>query len=159
MRCQYILEIKPLLVASFANIFSHSIGGSNKMLLWFMSKSVLPMFSSRNFLVSGLTLRSLIHFVFIFYMVWGNILISFFTFSCAVFPVPLLRRMPFPNILIYFVLISILFLLNYIWLTVLCHFLLQSIVTQLYIYIHFFLILSSIMFYPKRLDIVPCAVQ
>ena len=31
-----------------------------------MSESVLPMFSSRRFIVSGLTFRSLIHFVFIF---------------------------------------------------------------------------------------------
>ena len=31
-----------------------------------MSESVLPMFSSRNFIVSGLTFRSLIHFKFIF---------------------------------------------------------------------------------------------
>ena len=31
-----------------------------------MSESVLPMFSSRNFIVSGLTFRSLIHFEFIF---------------------------------------------------------------------------------------------
>ena len=31
-----------------------------------MSESVLPMFSSRSLLVSGLTLRSLIHFEFIF---------------------------------------------------------------------------------------------
>ena len=31
-----------------------------------MSESVLPMFSSRSFLVSGLTFRSLIHFEFIF---------------------------------------------------------------------------------------------
>ena len=31
-----------------------------------MSKSVLPMFSSRSFIVSGLTFRSLIHFEFIF---------------------------------------------------------------------------------------------
>ena len=30
-----------------------------------MSESVLPMFSSRSFIVSGLTLRSLIHFEFI----------------------------------------------------------------------------------------------
>ena len=35
-----------------------------------MSESVLPMFSSRSFIVSGLTLRSLIHFEFIF--VYGN---------------------------------------------------------------------------------------
>ena len=31
-----------------------------------MSESVLPMFSSRCFTVSGLTFRSLIHFEFIF---------------------------------------------------------------------------------------------
>ena len=31
-----------------------------------MSKSVLPMFSSRSCIVSGLTFRSLIHFEFIF---------------------------------------------------------------------------------------------
>ena len=31
-----------------------------------MSKSVLPMFSSRSFIVSGLTFRSLIHYEFIF---------------------------------------------------------------------------------------------
>ena len=31
-----------------------------------MSKSVLPMFSSRSFMVSGLTFRSLIHFELIF---------------------------------------------------------------------------------------------
>jgi len=31
-----------------------------------MSESVLPMFASRSFIVSGLTLRSLIHFEFIF---------------------------------------------------------------------------------------------
>ena len=31
-----------------------------------MSESVLPIFSSKSFTVSGLTFRSLIHFVFIF---------------------------------------------------------------------------------------------
>ena len=31
-----------------------------------MSESVFPMFSSRSFIVSGLTFRSLIHFEFIF---------------------------------------------------------------------------------------------
>ena len=36
------------------------------MLLRFMSYSVLPMFSSKILMVSGLTLRSLIHFEFIF---------------------------------------------------------------------------------------------
>ena len=41
-------------------------GGSKKILLWFMSKCVLPMFSSRSLMVSGLTFRSLIHFEFLF---------------------------------------------------------------------------------------------
>ena len=37
-----------------------------KLLLWFISKSVLPMFSSRRFMVSGLLFRSLIHSELIF---------------------------------------------------------------------------------------------
>ena len=43
--------------------------GSKKLLLWFMSKSVLSMFSSRSLIVAGLTCRSLVHFELIF--VWG----------------------------------------------------------------------------------------
>ena len=81
MSCLYILEINPLSVVSFANIFSHPEGclfvlfmvsfavqkllkfhlftfvfisvtlggGSKKILLQFMSKSVLPMFASTSF--------------------------------------------------------------------------------------------------------------
>uniref|UniRef100_A0A9L0TUC7 Uncharacterized protein n=1 Tax=Equus caballus TaxID=9796 RepID=A0A9L0TUC7_HORSE len=40
--------------------------GLENMLLRLMSKSVLPMFSSRSCMVSGLTLKSLIHFELIF---------------------------------------------------------------------------------------------
>ena len=93
----YILNINPLLVISFANIFSHSVDffvlsmvsftvqkllslvrshqfnfaffsfalgvWSKKLLLQFISKSVLPVFFfSRSFMVSGLIFRSLIHF-------------------------------------------------------------------------------------------------
>ena len=36
------------------------------ILLQFISKSVLPLFSSKSFIVSGLTFRSLVHFDFIF---------------------------------------------------------------------------------------------
>ena len=50
----------------FAFISNILEGGSQRILLWFMSKSVLPMFSSRSLVVSGLTFRSLIHFEFIF---------------------------------------------------------------------------------------------
>ena len=46
---------------------SISLGGrSKRILLWFMLWSVLPMFSSKSFIVSGLTFRSLIHFEFKF---------------------------------------------------------------------------------------------
>ena len=100
MSCLYILEINPLLVALFANIFSHSVcclfilfmvyfavqsllsiirshlfifvsisiilgDGFKKMLLQFVSKNVLLMFST-SFIVYSLTFRSLIHFEFIF---------------------------------------------------------------------------------------------
>ena len=41
-------------------------GGSEKMLLSFMSECVWPMFSSRSFIVSALIFRALIHFEFIF---------------------------------------------------------------------------------------------
>ena len=41
-----------------------------------MLESVLPMFSSRSFIVSGLTFRSLIHFEF--GMVLESVLVSFF---------------------------------------------------------------------------------
>ena len=50
----------------FVFIFITLGGGSKKILLPFMTKSVLPMFSSKSFIVSGLTVRSLIHFEFIF---------------------------------------------------------------------------------------------
>ena len=108
MRCLYILEINPLSVAPFANIFcglsfhfltvsftvqmllslirSHlfifvfiliTLGdGSKKMLLQFMSKCVLPVFSSKSFIVASLTSKSLSHFEFIF--VYGVTECSFF---------------------------------------------------------------------------------
>jgi len=94
MSCCYVLQINPLSVALFANIFSHSEGrpfiffmvsfalqkllslirshlfifvfifitlggGSKKLLLQFMTKSVLPIFSSKSFTVSSFTLGSL----------------------------------------------------------------------------------------------------
>ena len=41
-------------------------GGSEKILLWFMSENVQSMFSSKSFIVSGLISMSLIHLEFIF---------------------------------------------------------------------------------------------
>ena len=39
---------------------------SKNILLWFVSENVLPMFSSKSFILSSLTYRSWIHFEFIF---------------------------------------------------------------------------------------------
>ena len=43
-----------------------------------MSESVLPVFSSKSFIVSGLTFRSLIHFEFIFVYGARSVLVSFY---------------------------------------------------------------------------------
>ena len=48
-------------------LISITVGSrSQRILLSFMSLSVLPMFSSKSLIVSGLTFRSLIHFEFVF---------------------------------------------------------------------------------------------
>ena len=49
-----------------------------------MSKSVLPIFSSKSFIDSGLIFRSLIHFELSLGMVLRSALISFFFFHVAV---------------------------------------------------------------------------
>ena len=43
-----------------------------------MSQSVVPVFASKTFIVSGLTFRPLIHFDFSFIYGVANVLISFF---------------------------------------------------------------------------------
>ena len=108
----YSLEINPLSVAWFANIFFHhkgcpfffmvffaskkllilirshlsivafifitSGGRSKKILLKFMSESVLCMFSPKNFIVSRLTFKSLILLNLFLYVMLGCVLILFF---------------------------------------------------------------------------------
>ena len=82
--CLFVLfmvsfALQKLLISShlFIFIFITLGGGSKKILLQFMSKIVLPMFSSnKSFIVSGLTFRSRIHFEFIF--VYGVRECSFF---------------------------------------------------------------------------------
>ena len=111
MSCLYIWEIKPLLVAPFASIFSQSIGclfilfmvslavqklvsliryhlfifafiyvalgdWPMKTLVWFMSENVLPMFSSRSFMVACLIFKYLSHLGLFLCMVWGCVLTS-----------------------------------------------------------------------------------
>ena len=52
----------------FTSVFLSIIlgGGSRSTLLWCISKSVPLMFSSKSFIVPGLTFKSLVHFEFIF---------------------------------------------------------------------------------------------
>ena len=75
MICLFILFIVFFAVKKFLGL-----GGSNlflflfpflgdelmEILLQFMSDSVLPLFSSKSFIASGLTFRLLLHFKFIF---------------------------------------------------------------------------------------------
>ena len=79
-RVSFAMQKLLSLIKSHFFIFVFTImslrGGSEKMLLSFMSESVWPIFSSKSFIVSGLISRSLIHFEFIF--VYG-VLISFFS--------------------------------------------------------------------------------
>ena len=58
---------------------------SKKTLLRLMLKSVMPLLSSRCIMVSGLTFKSLIHFV-IFDMIWDNALLLFFCMGLSSFP-------------------------------------------------------------------------
>ena len=59
-------------------------GRSQRILLWFISSSVLSMFSSKSFIVSGLTFRSLIYFIFLYHFRNCSNFI-FFACSCPVF--------------------------------------------------------------------------
>ena len=82
--CMVSFSVKKLLslirshLFIFVFIFITVAYGSKKILLWFMLKSVLLMFSFKSFIESGLTFRYLNHFEFILYIVLGNILISLF---------------------------------------------------------------------------------
>ena len=67
------------LIRYYLFIFEYVGDIFKKLLLQFTSKTVLPMFSSRSFTVSGLAFVSLIHFLSLFlYMILENVLISFF---------------------------------------------------------------------------------
>ena len=113
-----ILEVKPLSVTSFADIFSQSLSclfvlfmvsftvqklvslirshlfifafisialedQPKKTLVQFMSENVLPMFSSRNFMVSYIMFKSLSHFEVIF-VYGGRVCSNFIDFHAAV---------------------------------------------------------------------------
>ena len=68
---------------------------SKKILLWFMSKNVLPIFPSESFTVSGLTFRSLIYFELSLYMMLRMFWFCSFIRSGPVFPAPLTEETAF----------------------------------------------------------------
>ena len=61
-RVSFAVQKLSNLIKSYLFIFVFTVitlrGGSEKMLLWFMSESVWPMFSSGSLIVSGLISRS-----------------------------------------------------------------------------------------------------
>ena len=66
--CVKAFEFNSIPFAYFYFIYLLALGvrSNQKILLWFMSVTALPMFSSRSFMASGFTFRSWIHFEFIF---------------------------------------------------------------------------------------------
>ena len=76
-------------------IFLIILGGdSKKILLQFISKNVLPMFSSKSFVVSGLTFRPLIcfEFIFVYNVKECSNFILLHAYSCPVFPAPHIKE-------------------------------------------------------------------
>ena len=63
---------------SYSSFFLALGDRSKKILLQFISKSVLPMLSSKNLMISGLTFHSLIHLSLFLNTLLENVLISFF---------------------------------------------------------------------------------
>ena len=65
--------------------FHYSRRWIKKILLKFMSQFVLPMFSSKSFIVSSLTFSSLLHMSLFLCMVLDNVLVSFFYMQLSSF--------------------------------------------------------------------------
>ena len=129
MSCLCILEINPLSVVSYANIFPYSesfllilftISFAVRKLLslvrshffkicfyfhWIKKhhmviyvKDVLSLFSSKSFIVSAFTFRSLIHFEFIFvYGIWECAILILLHVAVQLFQNHLLKRLSFPH--------------------------------------------------------------
>ena len=68
-----------------------------------MLESVLPMFSSKSFVVSGLMFRSLIHLSLFLCMVLESVLVSFFYKWLTSFPSTLVKEIVFSYIFASFV--------------------------------------------------------
>ena len=83
--CAKAFKVIQVLFAYFC--FYFALGGeTKKVMLGFISKSVLPMSFSMSFIVSGLIFRFLIHFKFILCICIKECLILFFYWQLSSFP-------------------------------------------------------------------------
>ena len=71
------------MILSYLFLFITPGDASQKILLWFMSESVLPIFSSKNFIAWGLMYRSLINPVWIYFLYGVREYSSFFLWHVA----------------------------------------------------------------------------
>ena len=80
-RASFTLQELLSLISSHLFIFYFIVitlgGGSEKILLSFMSESVLPIFSSKSFIVPGFMFRSLTVLNLFLCIVLGSVLVSF----------------------------------------------------------------------------------
>ena len=92
---------------NFCSYFLYFRRQTQKIIAAIYAKSVLPIFSARNFIVSGLTFRSLIHFErFLFvccflYMVLEKVPISLFYMYLSSFPSTTYWRLSFPQCIFF----------------------------------------------------------
>ena len=63
-----------------------------------MLKSILPIFYSKSFIVSDVTFKSLIHFIFVYGIIECSNFIHSFTCGCLVFPAPLTEETVFSTV-------------------------------------------------------------
>ena len=66
-----------------------------------MSKTVMPVFSSKSFVIPHPMFMSLIHVAFILCTVLENILISFIYVGCTIFPEPLIEDTAFSLLIVF----------------------------------------------------------
>ena len=85
--CKKLLSLITSYLFIFAYFYFFALGDwSKKIVLWFLSKNVLPMFSSKSFMVLYLIFKSLNRLSLLLYMVWESVLTSLIYMRLSSFP-------------------------------------------------------------------------
>ena len=71
---------------------SITLGGGSQRIGVIYDENILLVFSSKSFILSDITLQSLIHLSLFLGKVLGSVLVSVFACSCPVFPAPLIEE-------------------------------------------------------------------